>query len=64
MKQNPQTWRCDKCGALLGFVDLPDVLRIKYKDAYTLINVVTGKTEVKVVCRKCGFINTKILKLA
>lgn len=64
MKQSPQTWRCDKCGALLGFTDPSDVLRIKYKDAYTLISVITGKAEVKVVCRRCGYINAKILKCA
>jgi len=55
-------WRCENCRAILGYFDGEDILRIKYKDLYFFVFSITGTTQVKSLCRKCGKINSIFVK--
>jgi len=53
-KEKLVPWRCDACGAILGYVDpKSEVLRIKLRDIYQWFR---GGT-LAMTCRKCGQLN-------
>lgn len=60
-KVEERKWECSNCHSTLGFIDGTDILRLKYKDLYFFVNVLIGTSQVKVLCRKCGKINTLII---
>ncbi len=55
-------WRCESCNSILGYIDGTDILRVKYKDLYFFVNVISGASQVKCLCRKCGNVNDLIVK--
>ena len=59
---NKNEWRCSECNAVLGFLDGSDILRIKYKDLYFFVFSLTGASQVKCLCRRCGKVNVIMVK--
>lgn len=62
MSNQSNVWKCSSCGAVLGYLDGTDILRIKYKDLYFYVNVIRGASLIKCLCRKCGKVNEVMAK--
>ena len=46
-------WRCRKCNALLGYVEVPrlDVVRMKWRELYVYVG---DPLWIRTICRSCG----------
>ncbi|RLI02315.1 hypothetical protein DRO31_04440 [Candidatus Bathyarchaeota archaeon] len=64
MTKQDEVWRCRKCGAVLGYFDGKDFLRIKYKDLVVYISSETKNsiTRVERICRGCAAWNVTFLQ--
>jgi len=50
-------WTCEKCGQLLGFIDLDcKAVRLRQRDGYVWVKLGQGG-QVKATCRRCAHVN-------